>query len=226
MQYIIQTYSNYDPTKLGTPWGAPCDSTGCPYFKGPSAHFTGGRGKGGVLFAEDPSPDSVWVYGQKNYSSGHSEKRYVQFRDGVFRPVSEADLLSVLQFCQQTPDTAPKESAVKKDSLPPKAVTHHIRLSPQEDQILRSRAGQAGMALSPFIKQMALHGSVKILNLAPLTQHILILGDIAHDIRKAVSTPHPDRWLYQADLEGIEEKLTEMLRIEKDIQANIRHKIK
>ena len=185
MQYIIQTYGDYDPTVYGTPWGAPCDSSGRPCFQGTTAHFTGGRGKGGDLFAEDPIPDSVWAYGQKNYRSGQSEKHYALFHNGGFYPVAEMDLLAILQSHPQIPSVDRRNDVSAEKHLQPKAATHHIRLSPQEDQLLRKRAEQAGMQLSPFIKRAALHASIKVLDLTPLTQHALVLSDIARDIHTA-----------------------------------------
>ena len=96
MQYLIKTYENYDPTHYGTPWGAPCDSSGRPCFKGPVAHFSGSRGVGGNLFAEDPAQNAVWVYGQKDYRANRSEKHYAKFCDGCFHPVAESELLTAL----------------------------------------------------------------------------------------------------------------------------------
>ena len=101
MHYLIKHFSDYDPTKLGTPWGAPSDSTGRPCFKGKVAHYTGGRGKGGDLFAEDPVPFSVWVFGQKNYVTGHSQKEFAQFDGSGFHNLSENDLLSALKAAPQ-----------------------------------------------------------------------------------------------------------------------------
>ena len=80
----------------------PCDSTGRPCFSsGKTAHFTGGRGIGGDLFAEDPAEGSVWVYGQKNYFTNQSNKMYLQFCNGKFHPLAEDEILSALQSAPQ-----------------------------------------------------------------------------------------------------------------------------
>lgn len=96
MQYLIKAYGDYDPTRYGTPWGAPCDSAGRPCFKGKVAHFSGNRGMGGDLFVEDPAQNAVWVYGQKDYRSNRTEKHYVQFWDDTFHPIAATELLTAL----------------------------------------------------------------------------------------------------------------------------------
>lgn len=112
MQYRIKTFAAYDPAVFSTPWSAPCDSSGRPNFKGSVAHFTGGREKGGSLFSMDPAEGSAWVCVQKNYRTGHSEKFYVQFRDGAFESIADSEVLSALQSVQQ-----PEMSDSRKDAL-------------------------------------------------------------------------------------------------------------
>lgn len=101
MNYIIAHYDNYNERRYGTPWAAPCDSTGRPCFDGKTGRFTGGRGHGGDLFAEDPDEGSVWAYGQKDYKGNHTEKKYAQFRDGAFHPVTPDGLLDALASAQE-----------------------------------------------------------------------------------------------------------------------------
>lgn len=112
MQYLIKSYSAYDPKVLGTPWGAPSDSTGKPYFKEKIAHYTGSRGSAGDLFVEDPSEGSVWIYGQKNYSTYQSNKSYLQFQSGKFHALTEDELLPALKSASQIPS-----DDLKRDKL-------------------------------------------------------------------------------------------------------------
>lgn len=98
----------------------------------------------------------------------------------------------------------------------------YIRLSEQEDQIVREKASTAGMSVSSFIKRAALSKTIKVFDIPILSQHIVSIGGIAHDIHVAISLPHQDRWLYQADLERIEDKLDQLLAIETDIQTSLR----
>lgn len=102
MNYIIATYPDYNDHQFGTPWAAPCESTGRPSFKGKTGHFTGGRGRGGDLYVADPAEGSVWVYGQKDYRTLNDEKRYAIFRDGEFWLIEAAE---VLEFVQKAPKT-------------------------------------------------------------------------------------------------------------------------
>ena len=101
-------------------------------------------------------------------------------------------------------------------------ISHRIRLSEQENIRLKNRAEKAGMSVSSFIKRAALSAPIKVLTLSALTQHALAIGEIARDIQTAITVPHPDRWLYQADLERIEDKLEQLLAIETDIQTSLR----
>ena len=105
-------------------------------------------------------------------------------------------------------------------------ITRQISLSSQEDQVIQKRADSAGMPVSSFIKQQALSGSVKTLNLSPLSDHTESIGRIACDVHGIASAPHVDRWLYQADLEKIEGQLDALLTIETDIQQQIRRRIR
>ena len=105
-------------------------------------------------------------------------------------------------------------------------ISRQISLSPQEDQLIRTRAARAGMSVSAFIKRQALSGSIKTLNLAPLSDHAETIGRIAQNIQIFSSAPHPDRWLYQADWEQIEDQLDTLLTIEKEIQEQIRRRMR
>lgn len=100
MNYTIATYHDYNERRYGTPWAAPCDNAGRPCFDGKTGHFSGGRGKGGDLFVEEPAEGSVWAYGQKDYR-GKSEKKYAQFLDGAFYPITPADLTTALNNAPQ-----------------------------------------------------------------------------------------------------------------------------
>jgi len=117
MQYLIKTYEDYDPTRYGTPWGAPCDSTGRPCFKGKVAHFTGSRGVGGDLFTEDPVQNAVWVYGQKDYQTNCSEKHYVQFCGDGFHPIAESELLTALLASPQVISSDKRRDQIIKGLL-------------------------------------------------------------------------------------------------------------
>lgn len=105
-------------------------------------------------------------------------------------------------------------------------VTRHISFTADENAALEKRAARVGMEVAPFIKKEALEGKVKGYPLAALSRHEQDIGDILHAVREAADRPHPDRWLYQADLEAIDDKLAELLEIEKDILELLRRRLK
>ena len=100
-----------------------------------------------------------------------------------------------------------------------------IRFSKEDHELLQSRAAKAGMTLSAYVRACALHSEIKSVDFPVLTQHAVAVGDAVYAIRTACSSPHPDRWLYQADLERIEEKLDNLIIIETDIQNQLRRKL-
>jgi len=110
--------------------------------------------------------------------------------------------------------------------MPTPYITHRIRLSEEENRQLNERASTAGMSVSAFVKRAALSAPIKVLTLSALTQHALAIGEIAHDIHAAAAAPHPDRLLYLADLERIEDKLDQLLQVEQAIQTQIRRRLK
>lgn len=105
-------------------------------------------------------------------------------------------------------------------------INRHVSFTPEEDSKLRQRAAKVGMEVVPFIREEALHGTVRGFPLAPINQHAEAIGQIAQAVRKVADRQHPDRWLYEADLEEIENKLAEILAIEKDIQERLRQRMK
>lgn len=104
-------------------------------------------------------------------------------------------------------------------------ITRHVSFSPKEDSDLRERAAKVGMEVVPFIKQQALHGKAKGFRLAPLTKHEEDIGEIVKAVREVAAQPHEDRWLYEADLEAIDDKLAELIEIEKDILELLRRRM-
>ena len=101
----------------------------------------------------------------------------------------------------------------------------HLSFTPQEMESLFNRAVRVGMAVTPFIKHEALHGIVRGFQLRPLTEHVLAIDAIAQDVHTILNSPHPDKWLYEYDLARIEDKLKELILIEKDIQSRVRRRL-
>lgn len=105
-------------------------------------------------------------------------------------------------------------------------ITRHVSFTQKENDALCKRAATVGMEVVPFIKQEALHGVAKGYPLAPLTRHEAAIGEIVKAVREATDRPHPDRWLYEADLEAIDDKLAELLQIEQTILELLRRRMK
>lgn len=100
-----------------------------------------------------------------------------------------------------------------------------LSFTPEELELVRARAASVGMKTVPFIKREALTGVVRGFRLTPLTEHACAIGEIAQTIRCILSSPHPDRWLYEHDLECIADQLDELIEIEKDIQMRVRRRM-
>lgn len=93
---IIREYPAYDQRRYSRPWVARCKpGTVFPDFSEPIGGFTGsyGTGEGGKLYVNNPKEGVVYMYGQRNYKKGGSERGYVVYRDGAFRKISQKEAL-------------------------------------------------------------------------------------------------------------------------------------
>lgn len=144
MNVVIATFSDYDAKSSGTPWAAPCDSTGRPDFKSEkTGHFTGGRGKGGDLFVSDPEEYSVWCYGQKDYAHGNSPKHYARFRAGQFWAIDSADLLKFIAIWEEHKGGAEREKETYRELI--------ARLRATESRSKRALLDEAADAIAQLI---------------------------------------------------------------------------
>ena len=97
------------------------------------------------------------------------------------------------------------------------AVTRHVAFSVQEDELIRKLAEESGMSISPFIRKQALEGHVTSIDWSVVTQHILYIDRIASDIRTLTTSPHPNRWEYEGDLDFIMQKLDDLISAEHEL---------
>lgn len=104
-------------------------------------------------------------------------------------------------------------------------VNRHVSFTQEENDLLCKRAAKVGMEVVPFIKQEALHGTVKGFPLAVLSRHANAIGEIVKAARELAARPHPDRWKYEADLEEMNDKLDKILEIERTIQEGVRRRM-
>ncbi len=223
MNHVIHTYAAYNNHHYGIPWAAPCDHTGRPNFEGITGHYSGRNGSAGDLYVTDPAEGSVWIWGQKCYRTHDSDPHYVLFRDGAFRDLPPEDLVIALDQAPAVivpaPDKLARSKKSKKSAPAKKMITRHIYFTPDEDRTLRKRAAALTMQLTTYIKQQSLHGKVNGISFEDLTAHEAAIGEILHTIQEFTTRPHPDRWLYQADLEAIEDQLNAI----RDIELQILH---
>lgn len=116
MNYIIKNYPSYNARRYSTPWAAPSDSKGKPDFNAKNkGRFTGSNGDGGDLFVADPEENSVWVFGQKDYRGGNTEKEYAVFRNGAFHPITSDELLPALEVLAQTKAQATAQTVAENE---------------------------------------------------------------------------------------------------------------
>lgn len=95
----IKEYDSFNFRRYGNPWVAMVDpKTGKPDFSSRVGGYTGGYNKGeaGELYVADPQEGAVYMYGQKDYRGGNTERAYVQYRAGEFHEVAPAHLVEVL----------------------------------------------------------------------------------------------------------------------------------
>lgn len=97
---ILKSYESFNPRRYGNPWVAKVDpKTAKPDFSVKVGGYTGGYGQGdaGDLYILDPAEGVVYMYGQKDYRGGHTEREYALYKDGEFHSVSAKDLIAVLE---------------------------------------------------------------------------------------------------------------------------------
>lgn len=105
-----------------------------------------------------------------------------------------------------------------------KGVTRHVYFSPKENGQIETWAWQAGMEIVPYIRHMALHGIVRSVDLSAVRKHGEQIGEVLRAVRQFTEAPHPDRWLYEADLERLEDKLTELVALETAILQSLQER--
>lgn len=93
---------------------------------------------------------------------------------------------------------------------------HYATFYGEEEEKLQARATLAGMKVPQYIRHMALTGRVRVFDLTPLLKQEEQIGKVMQLCQKVINQPHPDRWLYQYDLERIEDELEVLRKIAYD----------
>lgn len=110
----IQHFSSFNFRRYGNPWVAIVDpKTAKPDFEKKVGGYTGGynRGEEGDLYVTNPQEGAVYMYGQKDYRGGNTERAYVQYVGGEFVPVEAANLVETLAQVEAEPKVEEQETA-------------------------------------------------------------------------------------------------------------------
>lgn len=97
------------------------------------------------------------------------------------------------------------------------AITRHIQFTPEEDEEIQRKAKSVGLTVTSFIRKQTLTGKVIGQDTGPLLAHIERLGEIAYEFEQIKNQPHPYHWMYEQDLERIEERINEILETERHL---------
>ena len=96
---ILKHYESFNSRRYGNPWVAIVDkATAKPDFSVKVGGYTGGynRGEAGDLYVFEPKDGAVYMFGQKDYRGGNTERGYVKFVGGEFVPVTSETLIAAL----------------------------------------------------------------------------------------------------------------------------------
>lgn len=105
-------------------------------------------------------------------------------------------------------------------------VTRHVSFSKEENELLCHRAAEVGIAVVPFIKHEALRGKVQGFSLSVISQHTESIDNVIRCVREVLSRTHPDRLLYQADLELISDQLQTLIGTEQAMLVELQRILK
>lgn len=95
---IIKTYLPYNKRRYGEPWVATVNpATAKPDFSHRVGGYTGHDGGEGDLYVTDPQEGTVYMYGQKDYRGGNTERDYALYHNGIFHEVKSTQLIRVLE---------------------------------------------------------------------------------------------------------------------------------
>ena len=104
--------------------------------------------------------------------------------------------------------------------------TRHIGYDDYENKRIEIRAARVGLPVTAYIKKMSLEGSVRGVNMEPILAHTKMLGDLLAAVKEVATRPHEDQWLYEADLERIEDLMNETLESEKLFLEEVKRKLR
>ena len=101
----------------------------------------------------------------------------------------------------------------------------HIRFKPQEVSRVTRKAQSAGLTVTAYVREMALSGKVRGYNPKLLQEHTTAVGEVAAAVRDMLAAPHADRWAYEADIERMEDLLTQLVESERSLIEMMQKKL-
>ena len=110
----------------------------------------------------------------------------------------------------------------------PKQAKHsvHIDFTPEEYDELKGKAEKVGLSVTAFIRTQALTGKTKGYNMAPLSEHSIVLGEVVREVKQMARKRDPNRWKYEADIERIETMLQDLVESEKVLCSTMTRRLK
>ena len=160
---------------------------------------------------------------QRVYGSVESAQRYIAWleKNHICHDCYAALKESERSEAETKVSPTPKKSRKKNDTT-----TIHIGYSPDELKRLDKLCEKVGMSRPAYLKTMGFDGKVKGYNLKAMEDFASAVGEVAAEIRKATSEPHPDRWAYETDIETIDEKLDQLIDMTSGLMEAITRRMK
>lgn len=81
----VKDYSEFNFRRYSNPWIAKLNEELKPDFDAKAGGYSGGYNKGeaGYLYITQPEEGAIYMYGQKDYRGGNTEREYVKIVNGV-----------------------------------------------------------------------------------------------------------------------------------------------
>lgn len=105
-------------------------------------------------------------------------------------------------------------------------MTRHISYNDDENKVVEAKAKRVGLPVTAYIKQMSLEGAAKGYDMSPVIAHTETIGNFIAEVKAVAAAPHDDRWLYESDLERVEDLLTELLQTEHELLDVMKRKLR
>ena len=102
----------------------------------------------------------------------------------------------------------------------------HIDFTPEEYEVLKGKAENVGLSVTAFIRNQALTGKTKGYNMAPLSEHSIVMGEVVKEVKQMIRKRNPNRWKYEADIERLETMLQELVESEQMLCSTMARRLK